>query len=212
MKPITHLIIDTTSSDSNYNCDCDYCLVPMSVDYILYLLDCMDLVRRLHRSDEGVFSLECWDSLPVLFRDNRKLGELATIDGTLAGDVPLGEPILLEADPQFSRDDIQQVECQSVQILSDDVWWSAHVRHTSIRIETAHIEKRVLLRILKSLGGRRRSPSPQPEKSLRQIHDLLYQVTRNGRKVHDPEKPWDADTLAGIAEIVGRHIPRPGPT
>ena len=28
--PITHLVIDTSSTDENYNGDCDYALVPMT--------------------------------------------------------------------------------------------------------------------------------------------------------------------------------------
>ncbi len=58
--PITHLVIDTSSTNENDNGDCDYCLVPMTAEYISYLLDYMDEVRRMHRADNAVYSLECF--------------------------------------------------------------------------------------------------------------------------------------------------------
>ena len=57
--PITHLVIDTSSTDENYNGNCDFVLVPMTAEYILYLLGYMEEVRRMHRADDAVYSLEC---------------------------------------------------------------------------------------------------------------------------------------------------------
>ena len=210
--PITHLIVDTSSTNENDNGDCDFCLVPMTAEYITYLLDYMDEVRRLHRADDAVYSLECWDGSPAYFQDNDRLQELRDIDGNLAGDVPRGEPILLAADPQFDEADFQRVECQSVQILSEDVWWTAYVKHTNIRIESAHIDKKTLLRIQRSLGVTQ-SCRPARQKSshpaIRRIHDLLYLDMQDGREFYNPEKSWDADTVAAVAEIVAEFIPRP---
>jgi len=211
--PITHLIIDTSSSNEYDNGDCDYCLVPMTAEYLKYLLDYMDEIRRMHRADNAVYSLECWDGSPWYFRDNDKLGELRDVDGDLAADVERGEPILLAVDPKFNEDDFQRVDCMSVQILSDDVWWTAYVKHTGIRIETAHVEKKTLLRILRSLGGKRehvgRSKAKPVPPVARRIHDLLYLDMQDGRELYDPDKNWDSDTIAAIAEVVAEFIPRP---
>jgi hypothetical protein len=86
--PITHLVIDTSSTNEDYNGDCDYCLVPMTAEYILYLLAYMDEVRRMHRTDDAVYSLECWDGSFSYFQFNDKLEELRDVDGNIAIDVP----------------------------------------------------------------------------------------------------------------------------
>ena len=49
-QPITHLIIDTSSSNEYDNGDCDYCLVEMTAEYVAYLLGYMDEVRHVVRS------------------------------------------------------------------------------------------------------------------------------------------------------------------
>ena len=211
--PITHLIIDTSSSNEYDSGDCDFCLVQMTAEYIAYLLSYMDEVRRMHRADNAVYSLECWDGSPVYFKSNDKLQELRDVDGDLAADVPRGEPILLTADPKFDEGNFQRVECQSVQILSEDVWWTAYVKHTGIRIESAHVEKKTLLRILRSLGGTRKHRSQPKARPIppvvRQIHDLLYLDMMNGGECYNPEKEWDADILDRVAEIIAEFIPRP---
>ena len=212
-QPITHLIIDTSSTNENDNGDCDYCLVPMTAEYVSYLLGYMDEVRRLHRSDIDVYGIECWDASPLYFRDNDKLRTLADIDGDPVIDFPRGEPILLTAEPQFDEDDFQRVECQTVQVSKDDAWWTAYVKHTNIRIESAHVEKKTLLRIQRSLGGARQPQRPAKANpihpALRRIHDLLYLDTKDGREFQNPDKNWDADALAMIAEVVAEFIPRP---
>ena len=213
--PITHLIIDTSSSNEYDSGDCDFCLVPMTAEYVAYLLAYMDEIRRLHRADNGVYAIECWDASPAYFRFNDKLQELRDIDGNLAGDIPRGESILLTTDPQFNEDDFQRVECQTVQVSKDGIWWTAYVKHTNIRIESANIEKKTLLRIFRSLGGVREPRGQAKAKSIhpviRRIHDLLYLDMKGKKHFYSPDKAWDADTLDRIAEVVAQCIPRPLP-
>ena len=120
---------------------------------------------------------------------------------------------MLTADPGFSEADFQRVECQTVQILSEDVWWTTYVKHTNIRIESAHVGKMTLLGILRSLGsdwkcrgnlGARPIPS-----AIRRIHDLLYLDMKNGREFHNPDKARDSNMLTQIAKVVAKYIPRP---
>jgi hypothetical protein len=211
--PITHLILDTSSSNENDSGDCDYCLVPMTAQYISYLLSYMDKVHGLHRADESVYSLKLWDASAVYFVCNDRLGNLRDIDGNLVADVPSGEPILLAADPQLDEADFKRIDCQSVQIISEGMCWTAYIKHTNIRVESAHIEKKTLLRILRSLGGAREPRKParasRLHPAIQQIHDLLYLNVKGTNHFYDPDRQWDADTLDMIAEIIARYIPRP---
>ncbi|MBA7577972.1 hypothetical protein ES708_19828 [subsurface metagenome] len=154
-KPITHLIIDTSSGNEYDNGDCDYCLVQMSADYVAHLLKYMDKVKQLHQADENVYALECWDARPVYFRFNDMFEQIADIYGNLASDVPSGEPILLSTEPQFNEEDFSRVECQIVHIIKGEVWWTAYIRHTNTRIESAPILKQSLLEIQRSFVASR---------------------------------------------------------
>ena len=211
--PITHLVIDTSSTDENFSGDCDYALVPMAEYYVADLLWYMDEVARLHRADDSVYNTERWDATPSYFRLNDRLDAIRDIYGDLAVDVPRGEPVLLTADPGFKEEDFQRVECATVQMSVDEVWWTAYVKHTNVRIETARVSKKVLLKIQgrfpeedRRHTGKRPVP---PHPAIRQIHDLLYLDVRGERTFYNPDKTWDSDTLTRIAAVVARYIPRP---
>ena len=165
--PITHLIIDTSSSNDYDNGDCAFCLIHMTPQYVAYLLGVMDDVRRMHRADESVYALKCWDSGPRYFGVNDKFQELRDVDGAVIANIQPGEPILLTADPGLGEDDFQRVECQTVQVARDVLWWATYVKHTSIRIETAQIEKKTLLRIQRSMGGAQPAKRPEAKPSTR---------------------------------------------
>jgi hypothetical protein len=173
----------------------------------------MDEVTRLHRADDSVYDLECWDGTPSYFRFNDRLEVIRDIYGDLAVDVPRGDPILLTADPMFGEEEFQRVECRTVQVSVDEVWWTAYVKHTNVRIETARVSKKVLLKIQdrfpeedRRYTGKRPVP---PHPAVRQVHDLLYLNMRGARTFFNPNKARDSDTLAQIAEVVAKYIPRP---
>jgi len=213
--PITHLIMDTSSTDDNYNGDCDYAVVPMTASYVADLLWYMDEVVRLHKADDSVYNLECWDATPSYFRLSDRLEEIRDIYGDLAVNVPRGEPILLTEDPKVGEEEFQRVECRTVQASVDEVWWTAYVKHTSVRIETARVSKKILLKIQDRFPeAERRHTSKRavpPHPAIRHIHDLLYLDMQGKRMFYSPEKVWDANTLTQIAEVVARYIPRPPP-
>ena len=123
--PITHLIIDTWSTDEDYNGDCDFALVPMTPAYVEDLLRYTDEAARMRRADESIYGVERWDATPAYFGWNQHLEALRDVNGDLAVDVPRGEPVLLAADPGFPEDAFHRVECQTVQAGKADVWWTA---------------------------------------------------------------------------------------
>jgi hypothetical protein len=212
--PITHLILSTTSSDENDDGDCDFCLVPMTAEYVAYLLGNMGEVARMQQADAQVYAIECWDGSPVYLRSDEKVLSLADIGGRLVEDVPEGEPALMAGDPAFGEADYQRVECQTVQVCEDEVWWTAGVRHSDIRIESGRVDRKTLLRIQRSLGGAR-LPGPAEGKAvhpvIQKIHDLLYLDLKGGREFYDGDKGWSPETLDAIAEVVAEYIPRPPP-
>ena len=85
----------------------------------------------MQRADAQVYAIECWDSSPVYLRSDEKVQSLRDIGGRLVEDVPEGEPALMTGDLPFGQDDSQSVNCQTVQVTPDDVWWTACVRHTT---------------------------------------------------------------------------------
>jgi len=213
-RPITHLVLETFSSDEDHNGDCDYSLVALSAEYALYLLEYMDQVRALYRADDSVYGLELWDAEATYFRDHDRLGELRGVDGRGLADIDHGVPFLLTADPRLGPDEFARVECRTVQLGRDEAWWTAYVKDTNIRIETAHVEKTTLLKICRSLGGvrhPRRGGAGSVPPAVRRIHDLLYLDMNGGREFYDPDKTWDADVLDRVAQVVAEFIPRPPP-
>jgi len=211
--PITHLVIDTSSTDENFDGDCDFALVPMTPDYVEDLLWYMSEVSRMTRADESLYSIELWDATPVYFRWNLRLETIQDVYGESATYVPRGEPVLLIEDPRFAKDNFQEVDCRTVQAGEEEVWWTAYVKHTNVRIETAHVPKKVFLEIRKRFESTEGNTSPRRSvgvhPAVRQIHDLLYLDIRGEKECYDPHKNWDADTFDRIAEVVAKYIPKP---
>ena len=160
-QPTIYLVVDTSSSDENYNGDCDFGLIPLTRLYVNELLQYHNLVSFLHRADRHIYNLESWNAAPLYFRDNDRFGSLKDVDGQPVGDIPRGEPIILNHDPEIADDDFQRVECQTVQVSHEEVWWAGYVKHTNIRIETAHISYKVLERVQRRLPPHEERPRKQ---------------------------------------------------
>lgn len=208
--PITHILTDIVSSNEDYSGGCDYCLVSLDAAYVSYLLAWLDKVAQLHRADDTVHDIRCWDGRPQYLRFNDKIEQLQDVDGHHV-EAPMDEPVLLAADPGFAEEDFQQVECQTVQVSPDSIWWSGYVKHTNVKIESAAIEKATLLKIRQSFGdGQPAGPAITAiQPAIRKIHDLLYLAMQDGQEIYSPDKHWDANVMAAIAEVIAQHIPRP---
>jgi hypothetical protein len=208
-KPITHMILAASSNDEYDNGGCDYCLIPLTLEYVSHLLSCMDHATRLWQTDHSAYNIELWDSTPAYFRSNDRLQSLHDIHGDSAIEQLSADPdpVLLAADPGFGQNGFQRVDCQTLQVSKDDLWWTACVKNTGIRIETDLVDRKTLLRIHRSLGGTRsaRRAAKAVHPALQQIHDLLYLDIQDGKEFHNPDKEWDADTMAAIAEIILRY-------
>ena len=64
-------------------------------------------------------------------------------------------------------------------------------------------------------GFRHREGSPSTGASrgahpaIQRIHDLLYLDLKGSLEFYNPDKAWDAETIAAITEIVAQYIPGP---
>jgi hypothetical protein len=205
-KPITHLIVDTSGSDEDFNGGCDYCLVEMTAEYISWLLRHTDRVARLRKIDDSAYVLECWDATPQYFCDNDGLAKLIDL-----GDVNLhsGAPLFLDAAPEIDEEYFQRIEGHAVRISEDGVCWTACPKHTNISVTSTSVRRETLLEILDSFGQTHSPCTIDGDSVARQIHDLLYLDFDDDRECYNPRKEWDVDMLSMIADIVDEFIPRP---
>jgi len=197
--PITHLIIATSSSNEHDSGDCDYALVSLSRPYVSDLLRYMEQVSQMHEADKTVYSLALWDTTAAYFPFGERLEEIRGVDGDLAVDVPRGEPILLAVRPEIAEEDLQRVDCQTVHVSRDEVWWTAYVKHSNIRIETAPIPQRVLLRVL---GSQSDSPT---EVSFNGQGALAKQAAQEAYS-----RPWTCPGCARVTRVTYEELAEVG--
>ncbi|MFA5863167.1 MAG: hypothetical protein WC975_00615 [Phycisphaerae bacterium] len=145
--PITHIMLDTSCTNEYLESNVDYCLIPMTLEYVRDILRYMDIVARMYKKDDSIYNIEQWDCHARYLCYNDKMETVQDIRGNHPCDVPGGEPILLTADPEFVETVFTRVECQTIQISNLEVWWTAYVKHTNDRVETMHLPKKVLLEI-----------------------------------------------------------------
>ena len=158
-KPTPYLIVDTSGS-IEYRGDCDFGLISLTPAYVKELLQYRNMVSFLHWADDRLYNLEYFDDTCRYFRDNDQLVGLKDIHDRPIGGMPKGEPVILGSVPEIAAYDFSEVECQTVQVGTQEIWWVGYVKHTNIRIETAHINCRVLERLPRRFSHRQeRSPS-----------------------------------------------------
>lgn len=138
------LILSTSSSDENFNGDCDYAVVNLTPELARLAISRIDMVRKAKAKDKGVYSID--------FRDYS------------AGYVGFSEKVeeLLEACPTIPRSDIRHAEkvdipeeayqstiADTMVATDDEVSWETIPRHSNVTVETAGLP----LRYLEALAG-----------------------------------------------------------
>ena len=151
-QPITHIILDTTVTDDRYFGDYDYCLVPMTLEYVAKLLKYMAQARRIWKADNHVSCVERWDNSGRYLGFNDKMESLRDIHGTLLCDVSGEDPILLNGDPQFPETAFSRVECQALHVSHDGLWYSTYIKNSNVRLETSEVSRKTLCLIRKSFN------------------------------------------------------------
>jgi hypothetical protein len=152
------LVLSTTSSNENYNGDCDYAFVELEKEDIEVLLKYRNLFQYVH--DRTTYDIQ---PLP----SGKKLGSLVTIEFwdnsvqyfSAVQKLPRGkEPAwgtgILRVRKEWSPDEdhVQRMECGCVQIWEDHVRWTAIVKHTDTHIETDRVTFEDLEKMLKEIS------------------------------------------------------------
>jgi hypothetical protein len=145
------LFLGTTSSDGDYNGDCDYGVVQVDREYAETLLHLHErfMVLKKARSpatlEGSLLRMEYFDNSIRFF----SAGAWEPADD--AGPTPEdGERYaIVGREWQPPDDQEQRVECRTVHILEDGFRWEASPKHTSVWVQTA----KVSVEDMKKLAG-----------------------------------------------------------
>ena len=141
---ITHVMLDISCSNENLGPNPDYAWIPLTPEYVVEILKYMDLVARLYKKDNHLYCLKRWDYGAQFVSWFEHLETIRDVRDRIASDIPRGEPILLSVELELPDTAFVRVECMTIQISHNDVWWTAYIKHTSDRVESMRISKKVL--------------------------------------------------------------------
>ena len=160
------IVIDTFSTNPEFNGDCDYAAVDVTPELLAQLQRRAALARQMRAQDDRLYELYFWDS-PAYFYDatslddvlvsNKELGESLTNEGY----APL--PRHVQLDPHGDEEpQPQRTECNQtiVRICSDEartieIAWTTIPKHSDVYVTTRDIP-------LETLEALVAAPSKEP--------------------------------------------------
>jgi len=135
------LLLDTHSSDENFNGDCDLGIVEITPD-----------LQETIKNGQGAFralSKQCATLDQIMLREPPCIFLSYTDADGLFDEADLPEPgryrILSRSLPNLNT--IQGTDCNRLVLDKHDVWWNAIVRHCSTQITTTCISIKDLLKL-----------------------------------------------------------------
>ena len=140
MKTTSTILLDLYNSDSYASDGYDFLVVSLSRSYLAELLSYCSVIETLKQQTLWIYNLECWDASPVCISQCDELFNLVEMNGLVFDDRINGQPFWPTSDLPDGLD-YQPIDCQTVQIGSDEIWWSCYIKHTSVRLESAHVSK-----------------------------------------------------------------------
>ena len=140
MNATSTILLDLYSFDAYAGSGYDFMVVNLSRAYLAELLSFCSMIETLQQHNSWIYNLECWDVSLVCISQCDLLYDLTDSAGLVFDDRLNGRPFWPTT--KLPDDlDYQPIDCKTVQIGSDEIWWSCFIKHTSVRLESAHVSK-----------------------------------------------------------------------
>lgn len=134
------IVLGTSSSDANYNADCDFAFVKVNKEYAKALMRLRATLLEVKRN-QGPHGIESDLHQMEYFDNNIRMFNVAGWEP--AEDVKMPEDSsqysIVDREWEPADDSEQRTICRTLHVLSDGFYWEASPKHTSIWIETAMV-------------------------------------------------------------------------
>ncbi len=143
------IVFATSSTDSDFNSDCDFAYVDLSPALARYVLGLMDAAIGLFRSNNAIHELHCWDCSARFF--GMKLGD--DLRDKLEKHFPGSSDsyALLPARVNIPESRFKRTEYDHLVVtisgLEPEVYWRAMPRDSDVYVETGMLPRRLVERI-----------------------------------------------------------------
>jgi hypothetical protein len=150
------IVFATSSTDSDFNSDCDYAYVNLTPALARYILGLMDAAVRLYHSNNAIHELHCWECSACFFGM-----ELDDLRDKLEKHLPGSSDSysLLPARITIPESHFRRTEYDHLVVtvsgVEPEVYWRAIPRDSGVYVETGMLPRRLVERIA---AGKRVKP------------------------------------------------------
>lgn len=148
------ILTDTTSSDENWNGDCDYAIIEINKTQAEHFLGLIAKAQELKETLDHFYQFKCFDYSVTYLESSDELDEtLVDVDGKDAWDTFNADSkenvVILSDDFDWEVEAEQRTECDTICVQEDSVRWDCFVKHTNCRIKTKQLNKELIEKIAK---------------------------------------------------------------
>ena len=138
----------TSSSDPDWNGDCDYALAHITPEQARHYLFLIEKAKEVKNEIEGFYCIELFDCSVRYFSYHDDIENLLDIDGNPAlPAVNEGNCVLIPDDYEIPEDEEQRTDLDTVKVQEDCLLWTAHPKHTGVEITCRRWPVELLQRI-----------------------------------------------------------------
>lgn len=133
------LILETTSSDENYNGDCDYATVELTPNLAKIALRRIKALKQIHQQDDQLWEMYFWDDSPIFFEGYDELESLTDAETGETCVFSRSMPFHAAAKFKVPADHFQRTECGQMIVREEEIAWTAIPKHSSVYVTTMPI-------------------------------------------------------------------------